>query len=379
MKDKQKLSAMPYIRNNRRRVSVLVISLSLFCMMLYLLSFLLSVTTLPMEIAAPIKAEKAIFYTINSERFLDAHTEIESIVDSADIVREIIKSDAPKCEALPYIDHAIAANMHVTSLQALMGMTGTYTPFFFTTEDVEYYLEAYNGKIVEGRLPTEPGEIIVDVKLRKNWDAHDREVFDSSTFTIVGYCESDTYLCTGIEPSTKLNTVILIGETRGHDVKADIHNLGITYADVTTQEEIRKDCDREIVEPMETVKTLVTSVATILLSICLVAVLSLHIHDRHNEWCLMNSIGFSIFEIYKMAMRELLFCFGMAIGIGSILTTGTVAILYNTLIAPRGLVAYIFTPSMIFTILAVLAAILGICQIPLFISMQKIQTVDDIE
>ena len=55
---KQKLSAMKYIKNNKRRIAVLVVSLALCFMLTYLVNFLLSSTEETFRIVTVDNAEK---------------------------------------------------------------------------------------------------------------------------------------------------------------------------------------------------------------------------------------------------------------------------------------------------------------------------------
>ena len=54
----QKLSAMKYIKNNKRRVSVLIVSLVLCFVLFYLVKFLLSVTVVTFRVMTVGNAEK---------------------------------------------------------------------------------------------------------------------------------------------------------------------------------------------------------------------------------------------------------------------------------------------------------------------------------
>ena len=101
--------------------------------------------------------------------------------------------------------------------------------------------------------------------------------------------------------------------------------------------------------------------------------------DRHEEWCLMNSIGFSSGEIYSMALRELLFCFVMALGIGVVFSAAEGIAFDKLLCAPIGVHIDLFRKSTIPVVIGVMTAIYGCAQIPLFVNIRKVCTVDAIE
>ena len=130
---------------------------------------------------------------------------------------------------------------------------------------------------------------------------------------------------------------------------------------------------------MDIVQTILTSVSGALLLICVAVVLSLHIMDRHNEWCLFHSIGFSTGEIYVMALKEILICIGIALVVGSVLSWLTVFCLNVFLYEPVGVAIKLWRPDAVPRILAVFLALIGIAQIPIWNGMRKIQTIDTIE
>ena len=111
----------------------------------------------------------------------------------------------------------------------------------------------------------------------------------------------------------------------------------------------------------------------------MLVVLSIHIRDRHEEWCLFNSIGFSSFDIYILAVKEILICFGAAILLGGILSALAVTGLNTFMIDPMGLYVHIIRPGDAQKVILMLIAIFGLCQIPLFLQIRTINTVDQIE
>ena len=115
------------------------------------------------------------------------------------------------------------------------------------------------------------------------------------------------------------------------------------------------------------------------LLICVSVVLSLHIMDRHNEWCLLHSIGFSTGEIYVMALKEILICVAVSIVAGSVLSAATVFGLHTFLYEPIGVAIKLWRGDAIPRILAVFLVLIGVAQIPIFTGMRKIQTIDAIE
>ena len=111
----------------------------------------------------------------------------------------------------------------------------------------------------------------------------------------------------------------------------------------------------------------------------MLVVLSMHIRDRHDEWCLMSSIGFSTSDVFVMAIKEMLICFLSAVAIGAIISTITVVILNAVMVEPLGLTVNSIRFQDMGIISVAILGIYGLCQIPLILAMRRIQTVDEIE
>ena len=102
----------------------------------------------------------------------------------------------------------------------------------------------------------------------------------------------------------------------------------------------------------------------------------MYLRDRHNEWCLYCSIGYSRKEIYSLVMRELLFVFGIALVIGIGLAAAAVVAIDFFMLTPQGLKCKYFYPDAIVEILCAYVLLVGALQIPIRYALHRIRTID---
>ncbi|MDE7061591.1 MAG: hypothetical protein K2O71_08365, partial [Lachnospiraceae bacterium] len=117
----------------------------------------------------------------------------------------------------------------------------------------------------------------------------------------------------------------------------------------------------------------------ILLLIYLPVVYTTYLRDRHNEWCLYCSIGYSRGNIYLAVMRELIFTFGAAVLLGGIISLLAAVLLKRLIMVPQGLQCKIFHPETLAEILCTYVFLIGILQIPVRYALRRIRTIDAIE
>ena len=101
--------------------------------------------------------------------------------------------------------------------------------------------------------------------------------------------------------------------------------------------------------------------------------------NRVNEYCLYASIGYSKKEIYGMIMREMGIMFGVGVFLGALSAIVTMAVLDAALIRPAGLLSAWWYPQHIISILAAYAAVVGVLQIPILVTVFRIRTIDLME
>ena len=376
--NRSKLSPMPYIRNNRVRTTVLIISLSMFMLMIYVMNFIIGGMYEPFYQCdvAPMDRMRIVVPEFEIENAADMSDE-EYLTACWNTFRELC-SNIPRTEEV--LDAKVYARQSVV-FNSVIGCSYDDCFLFETSKDCEDFLSHMNAKLVSGRMPQEPGEILVEQKLIDN-HRNDNTLLQNmgSEYHVVGVVESDYYLAFGITSPGENNiwTMLLIKEGSNPDVYQVYEEAGSSVDYCYDKVSAKKSYDDSI-GSLDTVQTIFVAVSGSLLLICVAVVLSLHIMDRHNEWCLLNSIGFSTGEIYLMALKEILICVGISILVGGVLMILTAKALSAFLYQPIGAYVSIWRPAAIPRILSVFLVLIGIIQIPLFTGMHKIQTIDTIE
>ncbi len=376
--NKMKLSPLPYIRNNKGRTSALIISITMFMVMMYMLDYIIGCMDEPFRQMweEPFQHQRDISVGLGftSEDF-------DSDEEFLDAAWNTMYEATGKIETIDGIKKALVYGYQYVTIHSLVGESSVSAYLFGKKEECEYYLEDLNAKLVSGRMPEEPGEIVVDEKVRAN-QPDDSALMKGmgAQYKIVGTVSSGSYPVFGIAYPGENNVCMLLLTTKdaSYDFKPDIEKLGYEctyYYDLAKAEKNFVDS----MGSMDTVRKLFVGVSGSLLLICVVVVMSIHIMDRHNEWCLEHSIGFGTGEIYIMALKELLISIGAAVLLGIVISWLGVFFMEKLVNNPIGISVHCWRPKAVPLILVVIGCLLAIIQIPLFHGMKKIQTIDAIE
>lgn len=383
----QKLSAMNYIKNNRRRISVLIVALSLCFMMTYLTQFLLSTTE---ETFRSICTE-------NTQRiqyiFLTGGTlKLDTSLDMAEylpIYEQANRDVAERLKKHEGIKDAYYAQILYMKIIPMVGQMTVEIPLV-PAEALPLLLGHMDAVLVEGRMPEKAGEIMLDKASMMNngyvlGDYFDRENIGTA-FQIVGILNSDKYFGCGIpyEEANKSLTKVLTVISEGiEDISQLLAEEGIevreNYETIVDHKWGTDFLQTEVVDVIGYSRDFIYVGVILLLAIALIIVYSMYLRDRHEEWCLYSSIGYARRTIYSAILRELLFTFVVAVVIGGVIISIAVIWLDAAMIQPNGLKCRYFSPSALGEILCSYVMILGILQIPVRYAMHKIRTVDALE
>ena len=377
-KARSKLSPWPYIKNNRVRTTALIVSLSAFILMMYVVNYVIGGIDEPFYAGDVAPFEH--FQIVSSHLGLNG----EDYESDEEYLQEAWVRAGSACESLCEEDGVIDAKpfaWQYVVLNSVIGNSSIDCFLFGNATDCDDYLKHMDTKLVSGRMPENPGEILVDKKLEKN-HSNDGELLEylGNRYEVVGTVDSDYYLAFGIaQPGENdINIMIMIEEGSAVNGKELFEKTGYeaTYFENFDRMEQRHEKD---LGSMGIVQTLLTVVSGALLLICVSVVLALHILDRHNEWCLLNSIGFSTGEIYMMALKEMLICIAISIVVGAVLCFLVVFGLKIFIYDPIGIYIKTWRSAALPRICIVFLTLIGFAQIPIFNGMRKIQTIDTIE
>ena len=162
----QKLSAMKYIRNNKRRVSVLIVSLCLCFVLTYLTQFLLSSLE---ETVIPIVMEntkKIQYVSIAGSSF---GLDIENL-DEEEFNRQYQEKNLELAERLKKhkeISEVYYAQILYVGIAATVGNMTVEMPCV-SKQEIPVLLKHFDAEILEGRLPEKEGEVVLDEASMKN-------------------------------------------------------------------------------------------------------------------------------------------------------------------------------------------------------------------
>lgn len=374
MKEKgSKLSPLPYLKHNRRRAASLIVSLGVFAMMIYTLGYLLGSTAEPYEqITDSCYKKYTLFYSPIEIG------EYETNEEWYEMARPAMDEECEKAKRDLGNDDVFVVRVGNAPISSVIGSSTVRIFYFDGQDEVERFTEHMGARLVSGRLPEKPGELLVDVNAYKNAGEGILD-YVSDSYKIVGQVESPYYLVYGIPMVIENNLMIMVFHDNEDYKVNDILSAKGWDIDYCDDYEFESGSSAKLIDSLNNIKTIFTAVAGTLLSICVLVVLGLHIRDRHEEWCLYNSIGFSVGEIYVMALKELLLSFLLSAVIGALMTAVAVAGLKFFLVDPLGLpLAYIRPDDMKMAALMMIT-VFGLCQIPIFLQMRTITTVDEIE
>ena len=383
----QKLSAMNYIKNNRRRISVLIIALSLCFMMTYLTQFLLSTTE---ETFRSICTEntKKMQYIFLTGGTLKLDTSLD-MVDYLPIYEQANRDVAEKLKKHEGVKDAYYAQILYMKIIPMVGQMTVEIPLV-PAEALPLLVGHMDAVLVEGRMPEKPGEIMLDKASMMNngymlGDYFDRENIGTA-FQIVGILNCDKYFGCGIpyEEANKSLTKVLTVISEGiEDISLLLAEEGIevreNYETIVDHKWGTDFLQTEVVDVIGYSRDFIYVGVILLLAIALIIVYTMYLRDRHEEWCLYSSIGYARRTIYSAILRELLFTFVAAVVIGGVSISIAVIWLDAAMIQPNGLKCRYFSPSTLGEILCSYVMILGILQIPVRYALHKIRTVDALE
>lgn len=383
----QKLSAIKYIKNNMRRVAVLIVSLGLCFVLVYLTQFVLSATEESFKRIVLENTKKMQVITlagkttlhIDADHMSDEEVHIAYVQKNQEIAEELKKVEGVK--------DAWYGEVIYGMITAAIGQI-TYEIPLAEKEKVSEILKYFGAELVEGRMPEQAGEIVLDRLSMKNNDYVLNGYFNERNYDkyyrIVGIIECDTYFGCGI-PAKEWNSglAIVVLSEGIDDMAAVLSKIGIevkeNYDTVVDMKWGKKFLKEEITDVIGNSTNLIYVGIVVLLLISLTVVYTTYLRDRHNEWCLYCSIGYSRGNIYRAVMRELLFTFGAAILLGGIISLFATVLLRSVMMVPQGLQCKIFHPKTLAEILCTYVFLLGILQIPVRYALYRIRTIDAIE
>lgn len=383
---KSGLSASKYIRNNKRTCFVLIIALALTFMAMYVVNYLLMVTK---ESFKPIYLEmpkKVTYLSVTAETLgVDAEDYPEG--GYAKALTEKRNELLEKLKQTDGVRDAYYSQVLNARYSAVLGSTGFSFPLV-EPEKIPGFLEHFNAELVEGKIPEGDGEILCDSVILKNasysvGDWFFEDIYGKA-FKVVGVISSPEMVCIGT-PNGYNNTgwyITILTDEEHSDFRKLAEATGLTLSELDSVDdavENRKSYQEEIEDVMHNVSSAILLVVIVFLAVSVLVAYVSFMRNRVNEYCLYASIGYSKKEIYGMIMREMGIMFSTGVLLGALSALATMAVLDAVLIRPAGLLSAWWYPEHILSILAAFAAVVGLLQIPVLVTVSRIRTIDLME
>lgn len=395
----QRLSAWFYLKNNKKRAAILVLSFGLYFALLYGVQFFMHPTTYMDEVITVHGAERIQIGYLNGLEKLNEVMKLgmdmslwepEREAAYEELVAEINKGTARLEELLEEegtAEHVFVCNSYGIYINSFAG-DSYYNAPMLTKEELAVFTEYLGLEVIEGRIPEQPGELLMDERMAKNqgFSVGDN-LFDEET-RLVGIVEYDTYMAAGIDyegdkyPDRNL---YLLSNGAIPDLKEYFAKFGIEagtesfstieiYADKVNAAKYMEELEQELQAPL---KVMTYSIAFVL-GLTVFFVYRLHVQDRYAEWCLYRSLGYSERAVYGLAFREFGICMGISVGL-AVLISVVLCLVGAAIMQTKGMFYEYILPEVLIQILGIGTLLSGVMQIPVVVAMRKVKTIDAME
>ena len=395
----QRLSAWFYLKNNKKRAAILILSFGLYFVLLYGVQFFLHPSVYMYEAISVRGAERMQIGYLNGLEKLNETLKLgmdmslwepEREATYEELVAEINKGTTALKQVLEEegtADYVFICNNYHIRVKAFAGETSYNAPML-TKEELDILVNYLQLHIVEGRMPQKPGEFLMDANMAKNRGFKVGEKLYDEETTLVGVVEYDTYIAAGIDYENSEypdRCLYLLDDGTIPDMKAYFAKLGVE-ADINSQSTVQIISDRvnmikdveETNNQMQTPLKVMTYSIAFILGLTVFFVYRLHVQDRYSEWCLYRSLGYSQKEVYALAFREFGICLGISVVIAGVITVA-LCVTVGAIMSSKGMLFEYILPSVLLQIVGIGTLLVGVLQIPVVIAMQKVKTIDAME
>ena len=384
---KGNLSALKFVRNNKKQVWVMIVALSLTFMTMYIINFLFLSTQESFKGLFLEQPKKVAFVDLAPDTMGVDRNACDSDEEYYEKIEEARNKIIENLKEHEGISDVIYTQCLYAGYTPVVGSVGYDFPLL-SKEKIPEYLEHMEAKLISGRMPEGDGEILVDEKVLKNKKMEIGGYFNESaygkTFRVVGIIESDYLLCVGT-PQGYTNSgwyMVVLCDEENSDMQKVLSDIGI----ITTEYDTIYDSvdwaemyDDMVKNQIDAALLGILIVVIIFLAISILVAYVSFMRNRVNEYCLYASIGFSRRDIYGMIMREILIIFGFSILLGVVMTVIIMLVTGKFVLDNMGLIYNYFYPEHLLRILAAFIVIVGFLQIPVSVTINNIKTIDMIE
>ena len=383
----QRLFAMKYIKNNKRRIAVLVVSLGLCIVLTYMTNFLLMATEETARVCAIDNVRTVQYaYLAGSSLGIDVDGLSDEEINEQYLIENIELSQALK--KYEGVKETFYTQVLYNEISMSIGSWYVEIPLV-EKQEINTIIRHWGFELCEGRMPENIGEIVIDKAAMCNGGYACGDYFSEEeygkTYKIVGVLESESYIGYGIiNPMyTLTQRHVILSDGSIEDLSKLLKQEGIkvrqNYDSIVDVKQGEKDVKNNVTDVIGTSTDIIYIVIIVLMFFALLIVYIMYLRDRHNEWCLYCAIGYSRKEIYRSIMRELLFTFGLALVMGVVVTVISAVCVDKYMLGVKGIKSKYFYPNTIAEILCTYVFLLGVLQIPIRYALHRIKTIDAID
>ncbi|TCT16043.1 hypothetical protein EDC18_10257 [Natranaerovirga pectinivora] len=390
---KKTLKPMTYLKNNKKRAMILIISFAIFITLIYGLRFFVNPMKYTLENIVLGKSNHMQGVFINRNDILSMDISLWDTDSTSTVLERItevnrgVKEFGEQLALNEHIDYVIPFSSYHINIHTLISSASYYIPLV-EKEQVNTICDYLNITLKEGAMPKEPGEIIVDERMAANWNLKIGDSINNDNTKISGIVKSDFYFAVGIhfdEGFIKRN-LLFLNDGYLLNLQDYFYNLGYSASYFNNDDAIRILWDMEGGKQevnkhfgdLDPVLRLVSLITTLIIAGTLFLVYQLHVQDRYEEWCLYRSLGFSQRDIYLLAAKEFIFCLVTAILLAIVLCFFLINV-GGLFMDSRGIVYRFWMPEVFGQIIAALLFLAGILHIPVISGMQEIKTIDGLD
>ncbi len=382
----QKISAFYYIKNNKRRVAVLAVSLAMFFIANYLVAFLLSTTEETFRKILTEAPEYVQYIELNENDLkMDFSNSSKSLVQVyTEAVSEKCKQIVPRLKECEGVEDVFSVALVYSHVSSVVGEYSVEVPMV-TKERMEKMLEKMDAVLIDGRLPENENEAVLDLKLMKNngYEIGDN-LSQNSEVVIVGVIDCNYYFGCGLANEMRTYTrtaVCVLTDGSIKDLRAVAKGQGVVLknSNFVDVEEGEKELKEEVLDVISSSTGLLSGGFMAVIFVLVIIVDISYLRDRRSEWCLYASIGYGRRTIYFSILREVLFTFGIAVFAAIVICAGLMFLLDGFAVSARGLLCRYFLGDTAIEILCAYLALFGLLQIPIRIEIYRIKTIDAID
>ncbi|MBQ9767844.1 MAG: hypothetical protein IJW37_07055 [Lachnospiraceae bacterium] len=394
----QRLSAWFYLKNNKKRAAILILSFGLFFALLYGVQFFLYPSYYMDEMVMVRGAERmqtayiAGLEEVNGKLSLGMNMSLwdeDSGATYEELIAEINRGTdllAKRLVEEGTTEHAFVCNRYGFSIKSFAGESSYGAPML-TKEEFDILTDYLGVELTEGRMPEHPGEMVIDENMAKNTGFSVGDTLYDKNTTLVGLVKYETFFAAGIDWEDFTNAdryLFLLNDGTIPDLKAYFAKFGIEADTDWAAVEIQRDQANSI-EKVQAFKDeiqmplrVMTYSIAVVMGLTVFFVYRLHVQDRYSEWCLYRSLGYSEREVYGLAFREFGICMGFSVGLAAVIAV-LLCTVGGMIMSSKGMFYKYLLPEVLLQILGIGTVLAGVLQIPVVVAMKKVKTIDALE